>query len=48
MRCKVEDTKILTLFIPLFQPQLDSICHCINMICMGEHNTRPILQWLDL
>lgn len=45
VRCKIEDTKILSLFIPFFQTQL--ICHCITKICTGEHSTRSILQWLD-
>lgn len=39
MTCKIEDTKILTSLIPLFQLQLNSIGHFISMICTGECNT---------
>lgn len=47
MRCKIEDTEVLTLLTPLFEPQLNSICHFIDIICR-EHHARSHLEWLDL
>lgn len=47
LKCKIEDTEVLTLLTPLFEPQLNSICHFIDIICR-EHHARSHLEWLDL